>query len=168
MGKKIPFWQCILVMLVMVATLYWSIVKDAGEKPHIALMISALFAGFIACSNGWKGIFGARNDRSNQRSMQACLILAILGAIISSWMAAGSIPTMMYYGIKIINPKIFLVTACLLCSIVSLATGSSWSTAGSMGVALMGVGAALGFPPGYDGRCDRIRCVLRRQDVPVV
>ena len=46
MGKKIPFWQCILVMLVMVATLYWSIVKDAGEKPHIALMISALFAGF--------------------------------------------------------------------------------------------------------------------------
>ena len=82
-----------------------------------------------------------------QRSMQACLILAVLGAIISSWMAAGTIPTMMYYGIKIINPKIFLVTACLLCSIVSLATGSSWSTAGSMGVALMGVGAALGFPP---------------------
>ena len=64
MGKKIPFWQCILVMLVMVATLYWSIVKDAGEKPHIALMISALFAGFIACSNGWKW---ARNDRSNPK-----------------------------------------------------------------------------------------------------
>ena len=82
-----------------------------------------------------------------QRSMQACLILAVLGAIIASWMAAGTIPTMMYYGIKLINPKIFLVTACLLCSIVSLATGSSWSTAGSMGVALMGVGAALGFPP---------------------
>ena len=148
MGKKIPFWQCILVMLVMVATLYWSIVKDAGEKPHIALMISALFAGFIACSNGWKWAYLEQGMiAAIQRSMQACLILAVLGAIIASWMAAGTIPTMMYYGIKIINPKIFLVTACLLCSIVSLATGSSWSTAGSMGVALMGVGAALGFPP---------------------
>ena len=66
MGKKIPFWQCILVMLVMVATLYWSIVKDAGEKPHIALMISALFAGFIACSNGWKWAY-LENDRSNPK-----------------------------------------------------------------------------------------------------
>lgn len=84
---------------------------------------------------------------SINRSMQAILILAILGAIIASWMAAGTIPSMMYYGIKIISPKVFLVTACILCSIVSLATGSSWSTAGSMGVALMGVGAALGFPP---------------------
>ena len=78
--------------------------------------------------------------------MQAILILAILGTIIASWMAAGTIPSMMYYGIKVISPKVFLVTACILCGIVSLATGSSWSTAGSMGVALMGVGAALNFP----------------------
>ena len=71
MGKKIPFWQCILVMLVMVATLYWSIVKDAGEKPHIALMISALFAFIrrLHCLFQWMemGIFGARNDRSNPK-----------------------------------------------------------------------------------------------------
>ncbi len=79
--------------------------------------------------------------------MQACLILAIVGSMIASWMAAGTIPSMMYYGIKIISPKIFLFTACILCSIVSLATGSSWSTAGSMGVALIGVGTALGFSP---------------------
>ena len=78
--------------------------------------------------------------------MQACLILAIVGCMIASWMAAGTIPSMMYYGIKVISPSIFLVTACILCAIVSLATGSSWSTAGSMGVALIGVGTALGFP----------------------
>lgn len=66
--------------------------------------------------------------------------------MIASWMAAGTIPSMMYYGIKVISPSIFLVTACILCAIVSLATGSSWSTAGSMGVALIGVGTALGFP----------------------
>ena len=66
--------------------------------------------------------------------------------MIASWMAAGTIPSMMYYGIQVISPSVFLVTACILCSIVSLATGSSWSTAGSMGVALIGVGTALGFP----------------------
>ena len=78
--------------------------------------------------------------------MQAILILAVVGLMLGSWMAGGVVPSMMYYGIKVIAPSIFLFTACLLCSIVSLATGSSWSTAGSMGVALIGVGTALGFP----------------------
>ena len=147
MGKKIPMWQCIIVLLVMVLLLVWSIVKDAGGEPHIALILAAAFAGIIAVANGWKwayleqGMLAAIN-----RSMQACLILSIVGCMIASWMAAGTIPSMMYYGIKVISPGIFLFTACLLCSIVSLATGSSWSTAGSMGVALIGVGTALGFP----------------------
>ena len=88
-----------------------------------------------------QGILAAIN-----RSMQAMLILAVVGAMIASWKCGGVIPSMMYYGIKVIAPSIFLFTACLLCSIVSLATGSSWSTAGSMGVALIGIGAALGFP----------------------
>ena len=147
MGKKIPMWQTVLVMLVMIGLLVWSIVKDAGGEPHIALMLAAAFAGIIACLNGWKWAYLEQGILASiNRSMQAILILAILGAIIASWMAAGTIPSMMYYGIKIISPKVFLVTACILCCIVSLATGSSWSTAGSMGVALMGVGAALGFP----------------------
>ena len=122
MGKKIPLWQTILVMLVMIGLLVWSIVKDAGGEPHIALILAASFAGIIACLNGWKWAYLEQGILASiNRSMQAILILAILGAIIASWMAAGTIPSMMYYGIKII--------------------------AGSMGVALMGVGAALGFPP---------------------
>ena len=147
MGKKIPVWQCLLVMVVMIAALMWSIVVDDGGEPHIALIIAASFAAIIGAANGWKwnymeqGILASIN-----RSMQAILILAIVGAMICSWLAAGTIPSMMYYGIKVISPKVFLVTACILCSIVSLATGSSWSTAGSMGVALIGVGTALGFP----------------------
>ena len=147
MGKKIPFWQTLLVMAFMIACLYWSIKVDDGGEPHIALILAAAFAAVIGGLNGWKwaymeqGILAAIN-----RSMQAILILAIVGAMIASWMAAGTIPSMMFYGIKIISPKIFLFTAALLCSIVSLATGSSWSTAGSMGVALMGIGTALGFP----------------------
>ena len=141
MGKKIPFWQTLLVMAFMIVCLYWSIKVDDGGEPHIALILAAAFAAIIGSLNGWKwaymeqGILSAIN-----RSMQAILILSIVGAMIASWMAAGTIPSMMYYGIKIISPKVFLFTAALLCSIVSLATGSSWSTAGSMGVALMGIG----------------------------
>lgn len=148
MGKKIPMWQCILVMIVLVALIYWGVMvdEDAGEA-NFMLILAAAFAGIIAVLNGWKwavleqGILAAIN-----RTMQAILILGCVGFMLGSWMAGGIIPSMMYYGIKVIAPSVFLFTACLLCSIVSLATGSSWSTAGSMGVALIGVGTALGFP----------------------
>ena len=147
MGKKIPMWQCLIVMLAMVGLLVWSIVRDSGGEPHIALILAAVVAGLVAWANGWKWAYLEQGILASiNRSMQAILILAIVGAMIASWMAAGTIPSMMYYGIKVISPKVFLLTACILCSIVSLATGSSWSTAGSMGVALIGVGTALGFP----------------------
>ena len=147
MGRKIPLWQCLIVILAMVGFLMWSILKDSGGEPHIALILAACVAAIVAAANGWKWAYLEQGILASiNRSMQACLILAIVGCMIASWMAAGTIPSMMYYGIKVISPKIFLVTACILCSIVSLATGSSWSTAGSMGVALIGVGTALGFP----------------------
>ena len=148
MGKKIPMWQCLLVMVVLIALIFWGVMidTDAGEA-HVSLIFAGGFAAIVAMLNGWKwsymeqGILAAIN-----RTMQAILILAVVGLMLGSWMAGGVVPSMMYYGIKVIAPSIFLFTACLLCSIVSLATGSSWSTAGSMGVALIGVGTALGFP----------------------
>ena len=162
MGKKIPVWQCLLVMVVMIAALMWSIVVDDGGEPHIALIIAASFAAIIGVANGWKwnymeqGILASIN-----RSMQAILILAIVGAMICSWLAAGTIPSMMYYGIKVISPKVFLVTACILCSIVSLATGSSWCCTHWCRYSSR-------IPCCYDSRCCSIRCLLRRQDVPII
>ena len=147
MGRKVPLWQCLIVMLAMIGLLMWSILMDNGGEPHIALILAAAVATVVAKINGWKWAYLEQGILASiNRSMQAILILGILGCLIASWMAAGTIPSMMYYGIKIISPSVFLVTACILCSIVSLATGSSWSTAGSMGVALIGVGTALGFP----------------------
>jgi NhaC family Na+:H+ antiporter len=147
MGRKIPLWQCLIVILAMVAFLMWAIIKDEGGEPHIALLLAASVAAIVAFANGWKWAYLEQGILASiNRSMQACLILAVVGCMIASWMAAGTIPSMMYYGILVISPKVFLVTAAILCAIVSLATGSSWSTAGSMGVALIGVGTALGFP----------------------
>ncbi|NMR89240.1 sodium:proton antiporter, partial [Vibrio parahaemolyticus] len=81
-----------------------------------------------------------------QMSMQAILILMVIGTVVGSWILSGTVPAMIYYGLKILSPGIFLVATTLICSVVSLATGSSWTTAGTVGVALIGVGRGLGIP----------------------
>lgn len=148
MGKKIPMWQCLLVIAVMLALLFWEIIIAKDEEGHIALILAACFAAVIAIANGWKwnfleqGILAAIN-----RSMQAMLILMIVGLMIGAWIAGGVVPSLIYYGLMVLSPSIFLFAGCLLCCIVSLATGSSWSTAGTIGVALIGVGMGLGIDP---------------------
>ena len=97
MGKKIPMWQCVLVIVAMSVFLCWNVIFDEGGESHVGLILAACVAGLIGAINGWKwsymeqGILAAIN-----RSMQAMLILAIVGAMIASWMAGGVIPSMMY------------------------------------------------------------------------
>lgn len=78
----------------------------------------------------------------------AIVILFLIGAISGTWTMSGIVPTFIYYGVKIISPKFFLLTACVICAIVSLMIGSSWTTIATIGVALMGIGKAQGFPEG--------------------
>jgi NhaC family Na+:H+ antiporter len=78
--------------------------------------------------------------------MGAILILMVVGTLIGTWIMGGIVPSMIYYGLKVLSPGIFLVATLIICSIVSLGTGSSWSTAGTVGVALVGVGQGLGVP----------------------
>lgn len=84
--------------------------------------------------------------RSINLSLQANLILLTVGTLIGVWILAGIVPSMIYYGILLMSPTYFLASACLICCLVSLATGSSWSTGGTMGVALIGIGQTLGIP----------------------
>jgi NhaC family Na+:H+ antiporter len=134
----------------MLALLYWEIVVAKDEEGHIALILAACFAAVVAIANGWKwnfleqGILAAIN-----RSMQAMLILMIVGLMIGAWIAGGVVPALIYYGLKVLSSSIFLFAGCILCCIVSLATGSSWSTAGTIGVALIGVGMGLGISPAW-------------------
>ncbi len=79
----------------------------------------------------------------------AIIILLLIGAIAGTWMASGVIPTLIYYGLKALHPSIFLIASCIICAVVSLLTGSSWTTVATIGVALMGIGRALGFDDGW-------------------
>lgn len=158
MGKKIPLWQCIVTMLFTLIALCYALgifgmifgpafACDYGSV-QIPLICSAIFAGIIAIINGYKWSFlEAGILASINRSMQAMLILMTVGLLIGSWIAAGVVPAMIYYGLMILTPGIFLVASCILCGIVALATGSSWTTAGTIGIALIGIGNGLGLDP---------------------
>ena len=157
MGKKIPLWQAYLCFLFTLIVLMYCLgilgmlfgdafACDYGEV-HIALLVSATFAACVAALNGYKWSFlEAGILASINRSMQAMLILALVGSMIGAWVAAGVVPGMIYYGLLILKPSIYLIATCLLCAIVALATGSSWTTAGTIGIALIGVGTGLGIP----------------------
>ena len=96
----------------------------------------------------WQTLEGA--IIANMRSATpAIIILLLIGAIAGTWMASGIIPTLIYYGLKILHPSIFLPASCIICAVISLLTGSSWTTIATIGVALMGVGRALGFEDGW-------------------
>jgi NhaC family Na+:H+ antiporter len=79
----------------------------------------------------------------------AILILLIIGALAGSWMISGIVPTLIYYGIQIIHPDFYLVSTCIICAAVSVMTGSSWTTIATVGIALLGIGQAQGFAPGW-------------------
>ncbi len=146
MGRRIPLWQVLLVIAFMIGSLMYTIVIVEGYM-HCALVLSGAFAACIAIANGYKWSYLEKGILRNiDSSMQALLILLTVGMLIGTWIAGGVIQAMIYYGLMILNPKIFLVAVCIICSIVSLATGSAWTTAGTVGIAFMGIGSALGIP----------------------
>lgn len=135
----------IIPVLVIVACLSAAIIIF-GADPHIPILIGAAVGTLIAVFGlgyKWEEIEKGIID-SIGSVMQAIIILAIIGMLIGSWIAGGIVPTLIYYGLQILSPTFFLVTALFLCSIVSLATGSSWTTAGTVGVALIGIATGLG------------------------
>jgi NhaC family Na+:H+ antiporter len=115
--------------------------------PHIPLILAAAVAAIVASLNKhpWTEILDGM-IHGITLAMSAILILIIVGTLIGTWISGGIVPTMIFYGLKVLSPGIFLVATLFICSIVSLGTGSSWSTAGTVGVALIGVGQGLGIP----------------------
>ena len=124
---------------------------DATYGPNqYALILSAVLAGFIGVlllKLPYKKLEGAI-VKAIGMSMQAMLILFVVGSLISIWIMSGIVPLLIYYGLQIINPSIFLFVACVISCIVALCTGSSWSTSGTIGIALIAIGTTLGIPVG--------------------
>lgn len=117
---------------------------------QIALLLAAAVATVIGLSTGrrWTEIYEGIVE-SVTSAMGAILILLFIGALAGTWLMSGIVPAMIYYGLKVLNPEIFLVASCVICAAVSIATGSSWSTVATVGIALVGIGEALGLPVGW-------------------
>jgi len=119
-----------------------------GINVEVLLITSALIAGIIGLRLGFT--YTEIQDGINKtihKSLTALLIVTVVGALIAAWITCGTIPMLIYYGLKIITPQFFLVTSCIVCSLVSVITGTSWGTAGTIGVALMGISQGLGISP---------------------
>jgi NhaC family Na+:H+ antiporter len=117
---------------------------------QIVLILSAAVAGSIAVFK-LEMTWDAIQDgivKSISSAMSAILILFLIGALAGTWLMSGIVPAMIYYGLKVLSPEIFLFAACFISAVVSVATGSSWTTVATVGVALLGIGKALGFEEG--------------------
>ncbi len=136
-----------LILLIGMLTANVFIFDDtlAGSN-QMALLLAAAVASLLAFRAGipWKKILKKMVNTINS-AMPSILILLIIGALAGTWMISGVVPAMIYYGLDIISPRLFLFTAVVVGSVVSVATGSSWSTVATIGVALLGIGKALGI-----------------------
>lgn len=146
-GRKPHFLEAVFIIafvaaLILCAVIIWE------QDVHIPLVIAAMVA--IVMSMGLMKVKWAVLEEGILTSilmgMQAILILYTVGMLIGSWIQSGVVPTMIYYGLDLISPSVYLIATMVICSVVSLATGTSWGTSGTVGIALMGIGAGLGIP----------------------
>lgn len=151
-----PHWAVSCLPLVFLAALLVVVIHFFGSDSleggsQVALLLSAGLAIAI-------GIFGyGQSWKSFEKSIDDCfssvatsiLILLLIGAVAGSWMISGIVSTLVCYGLQIISPRIFLFASCAIAAAVALMTGSSWTTIATVGVALMAIGTALGFSPGW-------------------
>ncbi len=144
--RQISFGEVLFVLIFLIISLMSTILLFEGD-PHIPILAATVIASIIAIRAGYKWVDVEEGIIDGiKMSMQAILILMVVGSLIGVWILSGVVPSMIYYGLQILSPGIFLIATCLICCIVSLATGSSWTTAGTVGVALIGVGMGLGMP----------------------
>lgn len=146
--KRPEFGYAIIILLTLAAILVYglSVIKaPLAVIMFIAWIVVNLFA--IRLGYKYKELEKIAIKQVGH-SLQSVVIMLAVGMLISSWIASGTVPTIIYYGLKIINPDYYLVTTLVICAIVSMFTGTSWGTIGTVGVALLGIGISMGIHPG--------------------
>ena len=139
-------YHALITFGILIAVMALGILKYEVDV-HIPMFIGVIAAACMALYLGydWKTIETAMMD-GIYNALQAVIILAIVGILVGVWILGGVVPAMIYYGLKLLSPSIFLAAAMLICSITSLATGTAWGTMGTMGLALMGIAIGLDVP----------------------
>jgi len=155
--NKIPrqasLFQALIPIVFLISLLVFNVIYFGDHTldgaNQVVLILAAAVAGIIAISLGysWSNV-RKQIVKSIGSAMPSILILLLIGALAGTWMISGVVPAMIYYGLKIFHPSIFLFASVIIAAIVSLATGSSWSTIATIGIALMGIGRALGIGDG--------------------
>ena len=150
---KLSLRSALIPLLILIILLTYNIAIYGDDTLKGSNQFILLIAGAIA------GLVGFFNKISYKLMLQKIaeniasvtipiLILLFVGALAGTWLLSGIIPAMIYYGVQIASPSFFLPSCILICTLISLATGSSWSTSATVGIALIGIGKALGLPAG--------------------
>jgi len=134
----------VIVLISMLAGTVAVFGLDSFGPNQVALIMAAAVAAMIGIKNGhsWNEIEQGMIDTISV-SLQSILILLMVGALIGSWILSGTVPSMIYYGVELMSPDYFYLTACLVCALLGFSIGSSWTVAGTLGIGLMGIAAAL-------------------------
>jgi NhaC family Na+:H+ antiporter len=142
-------WLALVPVSFLVAALWFTVVhlRQHGLSTHVPLILATAVAALVALILGhrWKDIERGMVNGIGL-ALNAILILLVIGILVATWIQAGIVPAMIAYGLELLSPAVFPAAACLICCLVSLATGSSWSTAATVGIALIGIGEGLGLP----------------------
>ena len=144
----IPF-LVLIVLITCCVTVFGNATLDGASQ--VSLMVASavsVLVGHFSKRLKWENLEKEVTDKIASCT-PAIIILLLIGAIGGTWMVSGIVPTMIYYGMQIIRPEVFLVSSSLLCALVSLMIGSSWTTVATIGLALMGIGKAHGFDDGW-------------------
>ena len=156
MKKKPSLFIALLPIILLIFLLGLNVSLFGDNTLSGSNQLTLLFAAAIAALFG--SIYGVKwvdmlngAVKSISSAMGALIILLLIGSLAGTWMISGIVPTMIYYGMDILSPSIFLVATCVICAIVSLATGSSWSTIATIGIAMLGIGSALNISEGLIG-----------------
>lgn len=154
--SEIPSWYVSLIPFIVLLAALVLVIKGFGADAlaggsQVALMFAAgvtVAISMVFYRIPWKDLEDAMVENISSVGT-SIVILLLIGAVAGSWMVSGVVPTMIYYGMKVITPGIFLFASCIICALISVMTGSSWTTIATVGVALVGIGTAQGYSPGW-------------------
>ncbi len=153
-NKELSIWEALIPVIALVIMLFFNVFYAFGDDAlsgsnQFILLLGGAIAAIVGVFNKVSYKTMVEEVAENVKSTAgALLILLMVGSLAGSWLISGIIPTMIYYGLQVLNPTIFLASCVIICSIISVATGSSWTTSATVGIALIGIAEALGISLG--------------------